>query len=61
LFHIQQEAFDEAGKLVQEQYNKRVTRFLDEFEWYIEAFKNQRLKGVHTRVRFIACKQMDLV
>jgi NAD(P)H-dependent FMN reductase len=40
------EAFDEAGKLVQEQYNERVTRFLDEFEWYIEAFKNQRLKGV---------------
>jgi NAD(P)H-dependent FMN reductase len=40
------EAFDEAGKLVQEQYNKRITRFLDEFEWYIEAFKNQRLKGV---------------
>jgi hypothetical protein len=32
--------------LVQEQYNNRVTRFLDEFEWYIEAFKNQRLKGV---------------
>jgi NAD(P)H-dependent FMN reductase len=40
------EAFDEAGKLVQEQYNKGVTKFLDEFEWYIEAFKNQRLKGV---------------
>src|SRR5215213_8653624 len=40
------EAFDEAGKLVQEQYNKRATRFLDEFEWYIDAFKNQRLKGV---------------
>jgi hypothetical protein len=40
------EAFDEAGKLVQEQYNKRITRFLDEFEWYIEAFKNQRRKGV---------------
>src|SRR5215208_2431147 len=40
------EAFDEAGKLVQEQYNKRITRFLDEFEWYIEAFKNQRRKRV---------------
>src|SRR5215210_7764011 len=39
------EAFDEAGKLVQEQYNKRIIRFLDEFEWYIEAFKNQRAKG----------------
>lgn len=40
------EAFDETGKLIQEQYNKRITKFLDEFEWYIEAFKNQRLKGV---------------
>src|ERR671924_712488 len=40
------EAFDEVGKVVQEQYNKRITRFLDEFEWYIKAFKNQRLKGV---------------
>ena len=40
------EAFDEIGKLIQEQYNKRITKFLDEFEWYIEAFKNQRLKGV---------------
>jgi NAD(P)H-dependent FMN reductase len=40
------EAFDETGKSVQEQYNKRITRFLDEFEWYIEAFKNQRRKGV---------------
>ena len=40
------EAFDYTGKLVQEQYNKRIPKFLDEFEWYIEAFKNQRLKGV---------------
>ncbi len=40
------EVFDDTGKLVQEQYNKRITKFLDEFEWYIEAFKNQRLKGV---------------
>jgi NAD(P)H-dependent FMN reductase len=39
------EAFDNRGKLVQEQYNKRIIRFLDEFEWYIEAFRNQRLKG----------------
>jgi hypothetical protein len=40
------EAFDETGKSVQEQYNKRITRFLDEFEYYIEAFKNQRRKGI---------------
>ncbi len=39
------EAFDDTGKLVQEQHNKRITKFLDKFEWYIEAFKNQRLKG----------------
>ena len=40
------EAFDEAGKLVQEQYNKRVTKFLDEFELEIVEFKNLRLKVV---------------
>src|ERR671921_138738 len=39
------EAFDEHGKLMDERYDKRVIRFLEEFEWYIEAFKNQRLKG----------------
>ena len=33
------EVFDDTGKLVQEQYNKRITKFLDEFELYIEAFK----------------------
>ena len=36
------EVFDENGKLVDERYEKRVKRFLDEFEWYIEALKNQR-------------------
>jgi NAD(P)H-dependent FMN reductase len=40
-----QDVFDEYGKLTDERYNKRVIRFLDEFEWYIEAFKNQRAKG----------------
>jgi NAD(P)H-dependent FMN reductase len=39
------DAFDNTGKLVQEQYDNRIMRFFDEFEWYIEAFKNQRLKG----------------
>jgi NAD(P)H-dependent FMN reductase len=39
------EVFDENGKLIDERYNKRVIRFLEEFEWYIEAFKNQRAKG----------------
>jgi NAD(P)H-dependent FMN reductase len=40
-----QDVFDEHGKLMDERYDKRVIRFLDEFEWYIEAFKNQRAKG----------------
>ncbi len=40
-----QNVFDEDGKIIDENYNQRVTRFLDEFEWYIEAFKNQRIKG----------------
>ncbi len=40
-----QNVFDENGGLVDKNYDKRVTRFLDEFEWYIDAFKNQREKG----------------
>src|SRR5918912_772470 len=36
------EVFDESGKLIDTRYEKRVIRFLDEFEWYIEALKNQR-------------------
>jgi hypothetical protein len=28
-----------------ETYDKRVLKFLGEFEWYIEAFKTQRDKG----------------
>jgi hypothetical protein len=35
----------EDGRLIDEAYNKRVSKFLAEFEWYIEAFKNQRAKG----------------
>ena len=37
--------FSEDGTLIDEAYNKRVSKFLAEFEWYIEAFKNQRAKG----------------
>jgi NAD(P)H-dependent FMN reductase len=36
------EVFNGNGKLIDEKYEKRVKRFLDEFEWYIEAPKNQR-------------------
>lgn len=37
--------FDENGTLLDKQYDDKVKRFLDEFEWYVEAFKNQREKG----------------
>ena len=37
--------FDEDGRLMDEAYDKRVLKFLEEYEWYIEAFKNQRNKG----------------
>jgi NAD(P)H-dependent FMN reductase len=40
------EAFTENGDLVDDAYNKRIIKFFEEFEWYIEAFKNQRAKGV---------------
>jgi len=37
--------FSENGELVDEVYDKRLTRFLSEFEWYLEALKKQRQKG----------------
>ena len=40
-----QEVFDGNGDLRDQGYGKRVIRFIEEFEWYIEAFKNQRAKG----------------
>ena len=40
-----QEVFDDNGELRDKRYEKRVLKFLEEFEWYIEAFKNQRAKG----------------
>lgn len=39
------EVFDENGGLISQEYEKRIDRFLDEFDWYLEAFKNQRTKG----------------
>jgi NAD(P)H-dependent FMN reductase len=38
-------AFSQSGDLIDTSYDKRVIRFLSEFEWYIEAFKCQREKG----------------
>ena len=37
-----QDVFDDAGRLRNPLYDKRVKRFIEEFEWYIDAFKNQR-------------------
>ncbi len=39
------EVFDDNGALLSPEYEKRIKRFLDEFDWYLEAFKTQRLKG----------------
>lgn len=39
------EVFGDSGNLKDERYDKRVIRFLDEFEWYIEALRNQRKNG----------------
>jgi NAD(P)H-dependent FMN reductase len=37
--------FDEEGNLIDKSYDKRITKFLDEFEWYINALTNQRALG----------------
>jgi NAD(P)H-dependent FMN reductase len=40
-----QDVFDDSGELRDQRYEKRIIRFIEEFEWYIEALKNQRAKG----------------
>ena len=40
-----QDVFGENGELLDENYDRRVKRFLDEFEWYVNAFSEQRKKG----------------
>ncbi len=40
-----QNAFDDNNEPVEEFTAKSTNRFLDEFEWYVEALKNQRAKG----------------
>jgi hypothetical protein len=37
--------FDQNANLLDDAYDKRIIKFLEEFEWYIEALKNQRAKG----------------
>lgn len=36
---------NEDGTSVDGKYEKRVGKFLNELQWYLEAFKNQREKG----------------
>ena len=40
-----QDVFDNDGKLLDENYDRRTTRFLDEFEWYVRAYSSERKKG----------------
>ncbi|MBN2567456.1 NAD(P)H-dependent oxidoreductase [Candidatus Woesearchaeota archaeon] len=40
-----QDAFDDDGNAVEKAYEKRVQRFLDEFEWHLGAFAAARAKG----------------
>jgi NAD(P)H-dependent FMN reductase len=37
--------FSENGELLQDEYNKRINKFLEEFEWYVKALRAQRAKG----------------
>lgn len=39
------DVFDSEGNLLDSNYERRIKRFVEEFEWYIEAFSNQRKKG----------------
>ena len=39
------DVFDNDGKLIDENYDRRVVRFLDEFEWYISALAKKRESG----------------
>lgn len=39
------EVFDENGNLLDDNYERRFSRFLDEFEWYVSALKKQRESG----------------
>jgi hypothetical protein len=39
------ETFDDEGNLLSPEFDKRIDRFLDEFDWYLEAFKTQRKNG----------------
>ena len=38
--------FDDQGNLLDENYERRFSGFLDEFEWYADALKKQRMSGI---------------
>ena len=40
------DSIDKNGNAVDDNYNQRIEGFIDEFEWYVSAFKNQRKTGV---------------
>ena len=40
-----QSVFEDDGTLLDEKYERRTNRFLDEFEWYLSALKNARANG----------------
>ncbi|MGY5150576.1 MAG: NADPH-dependent FMN reductase [Candidatus Nitrosopumilus sp. bin_68KS] len=40
-----QDVLDNDGKLLDKNYERRITKFLDEFEWYVSAFAKQREIG----------------
>ncbi len=41
-----QDVFDIDGKALDEAYDRRINKFLDELEWYAKALKTQRAKGL---------------
>ncbi len=43
---VVQKSVDEEGNALEEKYNKRICKFLDELEWYTRALKNERDKGL---------------
>ena len=40
------QSINDKGEAVDENYDKRIVRFIDEFEWYVSAFKTQRKIGI---------------
>ena len=40
-----QDVFSNDGELLNKDYERRIERFLDEFEWYVNALSEQRKKG----------------